>query len=178
MASPSERDRLSALVLDNAHTLDQSLSAKQRIDGILESFRTNSAYKSRWDTDIMQSTTCIAASLEGGTIVYEIDIRDSFCTIFGTLHGGAASTILDQLTSLVLHMYEKPGFMENGAVTRTLTVTCLRPVMAGTKLRVETELVSIGKTMGNVKGVIKTMDGKICFACTHDRFILPLAPKL
>jgi hypothetical protein len=43
---------------------------------------------------------------------------------------------------------------------------------------VEAELVSIGKTMGNVKGVIKTMDGKICFACTHDKVILPSAPKL
>ena len=57
-------------------------------------------------------------------------------------------------------------------------VTCLRPVMAGTKVRVETKLISIGRTMGNVRGEIKTMDGKVCFACVHDKYIIPSAPKL
>ena len=68
--------------------------------------------------------------------------------------------------------------MQYGTVTRTLTVTCMRPVMAGAKVRLEAELVSIGKTMGNVKGVIKTMDGKICFACTHDKVILSSGVKI
>jgi uncharacterized protein (TIGR00369 family) len=138
------------------HKHDQSLSMQQRIDGLLESFRNNPASKRRWETETMQSTTCIAASPECGTMVYEIDIKGPFCTILGALHGGTASTILDQLTSFVLYMYAKPGFMENGTITRTLTVTCLRPVLAGTKLRVEAELVSIGKTMSNVNGFIKT----------------------
>ena len=68
--------------------------------------------------------------------------------------------------------------MQCGTVTRTLTVTCIRQVMAGAKVRLEAELVSIGKTMGNVKGVIKTMDGKVCFACTHDKVILSSGVKL
>jgi acyl-coenzyme A thioesterase 13 len=157
---------------------DASLSVQQRVDAFFESFRNDPFYKDGWESKIMQRTTCISTSLERGTIVYEIDIDPPLCSVFGNLHGGAASTILDQLTSIVLHMYTKPGYLENGAVTRTLTVTCLRPVMAGTKVRVETELISIGKTMGNVKGEIKTMDGKVCFACVHDKFIIPSASKL
>jgi acyl-coenzyme A thioesterase PaaI-like protein len=101
---------------------------------------------------IMQNTTYVAASTEQGTVVYEIDIKDSFCITLGPIHSGAVSTILDRLMSFGLYMYAKPGFMKNDTLTRTLTVTCLRPVLAGTKLRVEAELVSIGKTMGNVKG--------------------------
>lgn len=178
MAPRSQPDNSSTREQHEVYKFDPSFSAQQRIDAALEKFRGNAAYQSRWETEIMQKTKCIAASVERGTIVYEIDITDSFCTILGYLHGGAASTILDQLTSFVLHMYTKPGFIENGTVTRTLTVTCLRPVTAGTKLRVEAELVSIGKSMGNVKGAIKTMDGKVCFTCTHDKVILPSPSKL
>ena len=157
---------------------DTSLSARQRIDAFFESFRNDPLYKDGWESKIMQRTTCVSISPERGTIEYEIDIDPSFCTVFGNLHGGAASTILDQLTSLVFHMYTKPGYIENGTVTRTLTVTCLRPIKAGTKVRVEAGLVNIGKAMGNVRGEIKTMDGKVCFACVHDKFIIPSTSKL
>jgi len=165
-------------VSNPVYKVDTSLSVQQRIDAFFESYRSDPFYKDRWESKIMQRATCISTSPERGTIVYEIDIDPAFCTVFGNLHGGAASTILDQLTSLVLHMYTKPGYIENGTVTRTLTVTCLRPVMAGTKVRVEAELISMGKTMGNVRGEIKTMDGKVCFACVHDKFIIPPASKL
>jgi acyl-coenzyme A thioesterase 13 len=178
MAPPSKQNSSSPRETPEAYKVDESLSMKERMDTVLESFRNNPACQGKWETQIMQNTTCVAASARQGTVVYEIDIQDSFCTLQGHLHGGAASTILDQLTSFVLHMYAKPGFMENGAVTRTLTVTCLRPVVAGTKLRVEAELASIGRTMGNVKGLLKTMDGKTCFACTHDKVILPSHSKL
>ena len=67
--------------------------------------------------------------------------------------------------------------MQYGTVTRTLTVTCPRPVMSRTKVRLEDELVSLGKTVGNVRGVIKTMDGKVCFARTHDKVILASGVK-
>ena len=160
------------------YNIDTSLSVQQRIDAFFERFRNDPFYKDGWESKIMQRTTCISASFEQGTIAFEIDIDPPLCSVFGNLHGGAASTILDQLTSIVLHMYTKPGYLENGTVTRTLTVTCLRPVMAGTKVRVDTELISIVRTMGNVRGEIKTMDGKVCFACVHDKFIIPSASKL
>jgi hypothetical protein len=50
--------------------------------------------------------------------------------------------------------------------------------MAGTTVRVETELISLRKTTGNVRVEVKTMRGKVCFACGHDKFIIPSASKL
>jgi hypothetical protein len=91
MASRSELDRVNALLFHNVDEPDQALSQQRRIDGFIENFNNNSEYKGRWETEIMQSTRCIAASPEHGTIVYEINIGDSLCTIMGNLHGGAAS---------------------------------------------------------------------------------------
>jgi hypothetical protein len=51
--------------------------------------------------------------LSAGTIVYQINIDPPLCSAFGNLNGGAASTILDQLTLIVLHMDAKPGYLES-----------------------------------------------------------------
>ena len=99
------------------------------------------------------------------------------CNLGGQLHGGAASTILDNLTSTVTHLVARKGFLDKGSVSRTLNLTFLRPVPLGTKCRVEADLMSAGRTLAHVRGVIRDADGKVCVSCVHDKAVVQ-EPKL
>jgi acyl-coenzyme A thioesterase 13 len=67
---------------------------------------------------------------------FEVSIDPYLCNVDGTLHGGAASTILDNLTGEALHVVARKGWIDYRSVSRTLTVTFLRPVVMGSKVRV------------------------------------------
>ena len=99
MAPPSSDGSPDAADPLNVYKVMRDRPVKERVQWFLNSFRTNPAYGGRWETEILQNTTCLAADAEAGTLVFEVDIKDSFCTILGNLHGGAASTILDQLST-------------------------------------------------------------------------------
>jgi acyl-coenzyme A thioesterase 13 len=136
------------------------------------------AGKEAWDGRLMRECCkLISASAETASVVYEVTIENFLCNVGKTLHGGAAATILDHLTSTALFTISKPGFLDRGIFSRTLIVTYLRPVPMGTKAIVEAEVVSAGRTLANVRGVIKTPDGKPCATCIHD-LALGSAPKL
>lgn len=93
------------------------------------------------------------------------------CNKGGNLHGGAAATLLDSLTSTALLTIAKPGFLDAGHVSRNLNTTYLRPLPSGTKCTVECNVVAAGKNTAMVKGVIKTLDGKIAVFCAHDKAV-------
>jgi acyl-coenzyme A thioesterase 13 len=136
------------------------------------------ASKEAWDGRLMRECCkLISASAETASVVYEVTIEHFLCNVGKTLHGGAAATILDHLTSTALFTISKPGFLDRGMFTRTLTVTYLRPVPMGTKAIVEAEVVSAGRTLANVRGVIKTPDGRPCVTCVHD-LALGSSPKM
>ena len=157
---------------------DLSMPPKERIEALISSLIADDDYDG-WDKRYL-SEVCelISASAETGTTVYEVTIAPFLCNKRGDLHGGAASTILDNLTSTALLTIAKPGFLDGGQVTRTLTVTFLRPIPQGTKVRVECRVVSAGRRLANVYGVIKTMDGKECVTCVHDKALVPRQSKL
>lgn len=96
---------------------------------------------------------------------FEVSIDPYLCNVGGTLHGGAASTILDNLTSEALHIAARKGWIDYGSVSRTLTVTFLRPVVTGSKVRVGVEVVQAGRTTANVKGVIRDAEGRVSELC-------------
>ena len=156
---------------------DFSLSAEDRVRTLATSFLENVSPEV-WDGRLMRECCqLVSASAETASVVYEVTIEHFLCNVGKTLHGGAAATILDHLTSTALFTIAKPGFLDRGMFSRTLTVTYLRPVPIGTKAVVEAEVVSAGRTLANVRGVIKTPDGKPCVTCTHD-LALGSGPKL
>ncbi len=130
-----------------------------------------------WASRTMSECTFISCSPTANTIILELTIQPFLGNMGSNLHGGAASTILDNATSTALHVLAKHDAGNFGAVSRTLTITYLRPVPVGTRVRVESEVVTHGKTMANIRGAIRTLDGKVCVTCTHDKVIIP-AQKL
>ena len=153
-----------------------------RIQKIFDTLAADTAYEG-WDARLLRnSCKLVSASFPTthetpATAVFALTIEPYMCNVGGNLHGGCASTILDNLTSTVLHLGAREGFLDHGSVSRTLTVTFLRPVPLGMQCTVEAELVSAGRTLAHVRGVIRDAAGKACVSCVHDKAVVQ-APKL
>lgn len=101
------------------------------------------------DAAILRACKIISAShTPTPRVTYRIRITPSLCNILGNLHGGAAATIFDDITSIPVALVKKEGFWEMMGVSRTLSVTYLNRVAEGEEVEVVAELVSIGKRMG------------------------------
>ena len=149
------------------------MPVEQRCPAVFEMFAQDKTYTG-WDGRYMsEGVKFVSCSPDGQNVTFELIIDASLCQQQGVMHGGAASSILDNLTSVPLLLIAKPGFLDGGNVSRTLTLTYLRPVTEGMKVRVEAEVMSVGKTMANTRGVMKDKKGRVCVECTHDKVILP-----
>ncbi|RMZ87902.1 hypothetical protein DV736_g4870, partial [Chaetothyriales sp. CBS 134916] len=106
-----------------------------------------------------------------GKTTWEIDIETHFCNMSGNLHGGAAATILDNLTSTAYVTLSEPGTLNTGTVSRTITMTYLRPVPLYSTAQIECKVVAAGRNLINLYGEI-LVDGKVCVTCVHDKAVL------
>lgn len=79
---------------------------------------------------------------------FELDIKPAMCNRMGNLHGGAAATIFDMCTTIAAAPLAKEGFWDFGGVSRTLSVTYMRPVPVNIKVLVECTVMQIGKRLG------------------------------
>jgi uncharacterized protein (TIGR00369 family) len=102
----------------------------------------------------------------------------ALCNPGGNLHGGAVALIFDMCTSMTIAPVSREGFWDSGHVTRTLNCAYLRPAPAGTVLLVESEVVHLGKTMAQLKGVMRRKsDGKVCYTCEHGKAKVEWRPQ-
>ena len=123
----------------------------------------------------LQHTTFVSASAESQSTSWFFTAAPELCNKGGNLHGGCAATLLDSLTSTALLTIAKPGFLDGGHVSRTLSCTYLRPVPMGTECVVECRVVAAGKRTANLSGEIRTKDGKVCVTCVHDKAVFERA---
>jgi uncharacterized protein (TIGR00369 family) len=94
----------------------------------------------------------------------------SLCNAGGNLHGGAVALVFDMCTSMAVAPVSREGFWDTGHVSRTLNCTYLRPAPEGTVLLVECEVVHLGKTLAQLKGVMRRKsDGMVCYTCEHGK---------
>jgi len=64
----------------------------------------------------------------------------------------------------------KPGFWAYAGVTRTLSVTYIRPVPEGEKVLVESTVVHAGKRLCKIDGVMRRKrDGAVMATCEHGK---------
>lgn len=117
----------------------------------------------------LQGVKFIRGCQETQSAQFTFVVEPSFCNKGGNLHGGIATTLFDNLTTLALLTIAKPGYWDTFGVSRTLTVSFLRPLPANSKVLVDCEVVAAGKRMVNIMGTMKTADGKICVTCVHDK---------
>lgn len=99
--------------------------------------------------------------------VFALTVASTLCNGAGTLHGGAAATIFDLLTSISLAPLSRPSKFRNIGVSRTLNCTYLRPVTRGMRVRVECEVVSMGRNLCTVRGVMRKVKDDCDLADEH-----------
>jgi len=88
----------------------------------------------------------------------------------GILHGGAIALVIDIATTLALAPIARPGFWQYGGVSRTLSVTYLRPAPLGTTVRIVAEVVQAGRAVCTLKGsVFDDVSGKILSVAEHGK---------
>lgn len=149
---------------------DLSLPPDERVKALLKEFAHNPKNQ-YWDTTCLREVEFISADIDTQSVEFELTVSPLLCNRAGSLHGGCSTTLMDTLTSTALLTIARPGYIDAGHVSRTLTTTFLRPVAAGTKVKISCHVVAAGRTTAHMRGVMTTMDGKVCVTCDHDKAI-------
>ena len=82
------------------------------------------------------------------TATFSMIVATDLCSRAGMMHGGAASMMIDMCTTMAQAPVSKPGFWEFGGVSRTLSVTYLRPIPRDTEILIVCEVLQVGKALG------------------------------
>lgn len=79
---------------------------------------------------------------------FSLVVVPEVCNRTGMMHGGAVSMAIDMATTLAQAPLAAPGYWEFGGVSRTLSVTYLRPIPKDTEILIVCEVVQMGRALG------------------------------
>lgn len=147
------------------------LSLEARIREYLDCLITDPEYMG-FERRILQCINLSSKNTSSQLVVYDLHVEDFMCNKNGVMHGGAISTIFDNLSSTALLAISRPGFWHHLGVSRSLAVWFHRPLPTGMKLRMECSVVMAGKRMATVRAVLKDCEGRICASCIHEKYFL------
>lgn len=131
-----------------------------------------------WDTPLQPYITPVSASvLTPSTCIatYILTVDSKLCNRSGNLHGGAAATIFDLLTSISIAPLAKEGRFTYAGVSRTLNCTYLRPVPLGMKALVTCEVIAVSGRLAHIRAWMKECDesgkenGEVLVVCEHGK---------
>ncbi|KAL7950177.1 HotDog domain-containing protein [Trichoderma barbatum] len=134
----------------------------------------------RWMSTLMPNIKLISASSSPqAKITFSFTVESHHTNGFGNLHGGAAASLLDFCTSMLLVLVHKPGFWQTMGVSRTLNTTYMRPVPAGMEVLMECEILQVGKRLCALRGTMRRKsDGELLCICEHNKANVDPDPKL
>ena len=155
-------------MIDAYRDTDFSLSIDKRIRAYLVTVVSDPEYNG-FDTKPLRAITFIEANVENKTTRFRFRVLDVMCNKDGNLHGGAASTIFDNLSSTALFTVGRPGFWNNLGVSRSLSVVFHRPLPLNTTVELVCRVVSAGRRLTHLEALMATKDGKICASCIHEK---------
>ena len=103
----------------------------------------------------------ILRAIEPGRLVVEYTVREDMTNPVKTLHGGAASAIMDDMAGMLV--YSLGG--ENAYTSVNLAVDFLHSARIGDVLTATAEVIRAGKNIVHVEVRIRAADGKIVAKC-------------
>ncbi|KAM0524540.1 hypothetical protein ACHAPE_000637 [Trichoderma viride] len=119
------------------------------------------------------------STLPHPSVTFSFIVQDEHTNGMGNLHGGAAATLLDFLTSTALSLVSKPGFWQMMGVSRTLNTTYMRPIPAGMEVLIHCEILQVGKRLCALRGTVRRKsDGELLCICEHNKANVDPDPKL
>jgi acyl-coenzyme A thioesterase 13 len=97
-------------------------------------------------------------------------ITHHLCNRGGSLHGGAAATLFDNLTTMALMPIARKGFWAYAGVSRTLSCTYLRPVPLGEEVEIVCDVIHAGVRNAALRGEMRRVsDGAVMVVCEHGK---------
>ncbi|MCF0071957.1 PaaI family thioesterase [Dyadobacter sp. CY261] len=115
-------------------------------------------------------------SIGEGEMVVEYLVREDMCNPMGTLHGGIAATILDDIVGTMVYALGR----EFGFTSVNLNCDFLNPAIVGDVLVAKSTVIRAGKNIIHVEGRLVNTQGRIIAKCTSNlmqtTFKLPLVP--
>ncbi|KAF9881951.1 thioesterase superfamily protein [Colletotrichum karsti] len=134
-----------------------------------------------WMREIMPHVTLLSINSQGPhpSATFSFTVQPDHCNRANNLHGGCAATLFDFLTTLPLALInDRPGYWQYLGVSRTLQCSYVRPAPCGEECIVECEIVAIGRTLCQLKGVLRRKsDGAIFTTCEHHKFNVDPQPS-
>lgn len=162
---------------DPYRATDFSLTIPQRIEAYFRSVTDAKQYEG-FETNPLQQVTFVSYSKELQQVVYRLVVPTSLCNKDAVLHGGAAATLLDNLSSTALFTTARPGFWDNMGVSRSLYVLYYRAVPAGSKVQVTCSVATAGRKMASLRAEMRTEEqGLLCASCVHEKFAVRMEAK-
>lgn len=102
-------------------------------------------------------------------VTFSYTLPDYYSNPLGNLHGAAHALIYDNCTTLAVAAVSSPGFWMLGGVSRVLDVKYVRGLKVPDEVRVECEVVHVGRQSAAIRGVIRDSRGRVCSTCEHDK---------
>ncbi|KAK4165249.1 putative thioesterase superfamily member [Cladorrhinum sp. PSN259] len=126
-----------------------------------------------WTNTLLPSLQLASTSLKDPkhpSCTFTFQIHPQHTNRLGNLHGGAIATLFDFCTSCALSLVSKPGFWHYLGVSRTLNTTYLRPAVGGTTVKIECEIIQIGKRICTLRGTMRRIEDDVVLAvCEHGK---------
>ncbi|KAL7789065.1 HotDog domain-containing protein [Trichoderma ceciliae] len=166
---------------DNDNNIPHKDSNEGKLQAWLDHFATRDDDNKGWMHNLIPGIRIVSASssLPHPSITFSFTVQKEHTNGFGNLHGGAAASLLDFCTSMVLALISKPGFWQTMGVSRTLNTTYMRPVPAGMEVLMECEILQVGKRLCALRGTMRRKnDGELLCVCEHNKANVDPDPKL
>ena len=156
------------MAMDAYTSTDFGLSLEERVRAYMRSVTEDLAYQG-FDTRPLQQAKFIGSDVSLRQTVVEFKVEQFLCNKDGNLHGGAVSTIFDNLSSTSLFTIGKPGFWDNLGTSRSINVIFHKALPRGSEVRVVCNVVAAGKRMATVRALMYNANGDGCASCTHEK---------
>ena len=101
-------------------------------------------------------------AIESGRLIVEYTVREDMTNPVGTLHGGVASAIMDDMAGMLVYSLGA----ENAFTSVNLVVDFLHSARIGDVLTATAEVIRAGRNIVHVEVRIRATDGKIVAKCT------------
>jgi uncharacterized protein (TIGR00369 family) len=141
----------------------------------------NTLFHQGWVHSLIPAIKIVStdSTLPHPSVTFSFTVQDEHTNGMGNLHGGAAATLLDFLTSTALSLVSKPGFWQMMGVSRTLNTTYMRPIPAGMEVLIHCEILQVGKRLCALRGTVRRKsDGELLCVCGHNKANVDPDPKL
>ncbi|KAH6668278.1 HotDog domain-containing protein [Halenospora varia] len=168
--------------MDIFFALDKT-DPKERIQAFIDGYH-NPEYQG-FDGPLMRALSVVSAygaqsSSQSrqhiASATFTLDVTPQFLNPRGAMHGGAVALLVDMCTTLAAAPIAREDFWHFGGVSRTMSITYLKPIEGGTRIVIESEVRGIGKRLLTITCAIKDEKGTVLALGEHGKAALDTKP--